>query len=73
MALPGQPFTNIASFRRTIRDISRAYLFMIRVPFIGDDVQLTSFCRSTSLPSYTLGEVEVKFQAQTLRLAGPAE
>jgi hypothetical protein len=72
MALPGQPFTNLASFRNVIRDISRAYLFMIRIPFIGDDVQLTSFCRSTSLPSYALGEVEVKFQAQTLRLAGPA-
>lgn len=74
MALPGQPFTNIASFRNTIRDISRAYLFMIRVPFVGDDVQLTSFCRTTSLPSYKLADgVEVKFQAQTLRLAGPAE
>ena len=73
MALPGQPFTNIASFRNTIRDISRAYLFMIRVPFVGDDVQLTSFCRTASLPAYTLGDVDVKFQAQTLRLAGPAE
>lgn len=73
MALPGQPFTNISAFRNTIRDISRAYLFMIRIPFIGDDTQMTSFARSASLPSYSLGTVEVKFQAQTLRLAGPAE
>jgi hypothetical protein len=73
MALPGVPFTNIAQFRQTIRDISRAYLFMVRMPFVGSDLQLTSFARSATLPSYKLSPVEVKFQSQTLRLAGPAD
>ena len=73
MALPNIPFTNIAQFRQTIRDISRAYLFMIRMPYVGSDSQLTSFARSTTLPSYTLADVDVKFQSQTLRIAGPAE
>lgn len=73
MALPGQPLTNIFQFRQTIRDISRAYLFMIRMPFVGTDDRLTSFARSTTLPAYKLHPVEVKFQSQTLRLAGPAD
>lgn len=68
----GLSVPNIGAFRNVIRDISRSYLFMVRIPFVGSDTQMTCFARSASLPSYNLQDVEVKFQAQTLRLAGPA-
>jgi hypothetical protein len=72
MPIPGGPLTNIANFRNVIRDISRPYLFMIRIPYLGDDYTVTAFARTASLPEYTLERVEIPFQSQKLRLAGAA-
>lgn len=72
MPIPGGPLTNIANYRNVIRDISRPYLFMIRIPFLGDDYTVTAFARSSQLPAYQLETVNVPFQSQNLRLAGPA-
>jgi len=64
---------NLYSFRQAIRDVSRPYLFMINMPNIDTNVaKVTAFARSTSLPKYTLSTVEIPFQSQKLRLAGPA-
>jgi hypothetical protein len=64
---------NLYSFRQTLRDVSRPYLFMIEMPFIDTNIsKLTAFARSTSLPKYAITPIEIPFQSQKLRLAGPA-
>ena len=73
MPIPGGPPTNIATYRQVIRDISRPYLFMIRIPFLGTDYQTTAFARSSTLPSVKNSPVQVPFQSQNLNFGGPAE
>lgn len=64
---------NLYSFRQTIRDVSRPYLFMVEMPFLdGNNAKVTAFARSTTLPKYTVGTIEIPFQSQRLRFAGPA-
>jgi hypothetical protein len=64
---------NLYSFRQTIRDVSRPYLFMIEMPNIDTNVaKVTAFARTASLPKYSTSTIEVPFQSQKLRLAGPA-
>jgi len=64
---------NLYSFRQTIRDVSRPYLFMIEMPNIDTNVaKVTAFARTASLPKYSLQPIEVPFQSQKLRFAGPA-
>lgn len=64
---------NLYSFRQTIRDVSRPYLFMIEMPNIDTNTaKMTAFARTASLPKYSVATIEVPFQSQKLRLAGPA-
>ena len=64
---------NLYSFRQTIRDVSRPYLFMIEMPNIDTSTaKLTAFARTTSLPKYSLSTIDIPFQSQKLKLAGPA-
>lgn len=64
---------NLYSFRQQIRDVSRPYLFMIEMPFIdSNNAKVTAFARTTSLPKYSVSTIEIPFQSQKLRLAGPA-
>lgn len=64
---------NLYSFRQTVRDVSRPYLFMVEMPFIdGNNAKVTAFARSTTLPKYSVGTIEIPFQSQKLRFAGPA-
>lgn len=64
---------NLYSFRQTIRDVSRPYLFMIEMPNIdSNNAKMTAFARTTSLPKYSVATIEIPFQSQKLRLAGPA-
>lgn len=64
---------NLYSFRQTVRDVSRPYLFMIEMPFVdGNNAKVTAFARTTSLPKYSVQPIEIPFQSQKLRFAGPA-
>lgn len=72
---------NVAGFFKpsgVASDISRPYLFRIDIPVISQIAQdfqsrglLTAWARTAQLPKYTLGTKEIKFQSQTIRLAGP--
>jgi hypothetical protein len=71
MALNG--IQNIKQFGNVIRDISRPYLFLISIPYLASDEKVTAFARSTTLPEYTIGTVEVPFQTQKWRIAHTAQ
>lgn len=71
MALQG--IQNISQFGNIIGDISRPYLFLISIPYLDSDSTVTAFARSSTLPSYTIGVVEVPFQTQKWRIAHTAE
>jgi hypothetical protein len=71
MALQG--IQNVKQFGNVIRDISRPYLFLISIPYLGADTKVTAFARTASLPKYTIGVVEIPFQTQKWRIAHTAE
>jgi hypothetical protein len=71
MALSG--IQNVKQFGQIIRDISRPYLFLISIPYLDRDEKVTAFARSSSLPAYTIGVVEVPFQTQKWRIAHTAQ
>ena len=64
---------NIKNFSQVVSDISRPYLFLVRIPFIDSDEVVTCFARSTSLPGYKISKVEVAFQTQKLQFASVAQ
>lgn len=64
---------NIKNFSQVVSDISRPYLFMVRIPFLDSDEVVTCFAQSTTLPSYKIAKVEVAFQTQKLQFASTAE
>lgn len=66
-------------FNEQITDISRPYLYRVRIPdFIQEEPfntptsLLTAWAQSTSLPGYSFQDVNIKLQGQDVRLAGPA-
>lgn len=71
MALNG--IRNVKQFGNIVRDISRPYLFLISIPYLDRDEKVTAFARSSSLPAYTIGVVEVPFQTQKWRIAHTAQ
>lgn len=64
---------NIKNFSQVVSDISRPYLFVVRIPFLDSDETVTCFARSTKLPNYKIAKVEVAFQTQKLQFASTAE
>lgn len=64
---------NIKNFSQIVSDISRPYLFLIRIPFLDSDETVTAFARSSTLPAYKIAKVEVAFQTQKLQFASTAE
>lgn len=71
MALTG--IQNVKQFGHIIRDISRPYLFLISIPYLDSNERVTAFARSTNLPAYKIGVVEVPFQTQKWRIAHTAQ
>ncbi len=60
-------------------DISRPYLFRVEIPAISDSAnqyeskgRLTAWCRTTSLPKFSLDVKTIPFQGQKINIAGPA-
>lgn len=64
---------NIKNFSQVVSDISRPYLFLVRIPFLDSDEVVTCFARSTTLPNYKIAKVDVAFQTQKLQFASTAE
>lgn len=64
---------NIKNFSQVVSDISRPYLFLVRIPFLDSDEVVTCFAKSSTLPNYKISKVEVAFQTQTLQFASTAE
>lgn len=63
---------NIKGYRNTIREISRPYMFAVRVPSIGTDEAMTAFARTTTLPTFTTGKTQVPFRSQNLKFSSAA-
>jgi len=61
----------LKDFRYLVNDISRPYLFELQMPMIDtDSIKMSAYARSTTLPGYELNVVDIKFQTQTLKVAG---
>lgn len=61
-------------------DISRPYLFLLNIPAITDSAsdyaaqgRLTAWCRTASLPGFSLKTNDIKFQGINIKVAGPSE
>jgi hypothetical protein len=70
MPFPTQNY-NLHSFRNTIRDLGRSYLYLIKIPQVAGATgeALTCFAKSTSLPAYTINTTPVNFQGMEYKLA----
>lgn len=73
MPLPDTNGFNLYSFRDTIGDPARPYLFLIHIPEISTDTIVTAMSRASSLPPYTLGSVPIQFQGVAIKLATTPE
>lgn len=73
MPLPDTNGFNLYSFRQTIGDPGRPYLFLVHIPEISNDTIVTAMARSTSLPPYTLGSTPIMFQGVAIKLATTPE
>lgn len=61
----------LRDFRYLVNDISRPYLFELQMPMIDtDSIKMSAYARSTTIPAYELNVVDIKFQTQTLKVAG---
>lgn len=70
MPFPNQNY-NLYSFRNTIKDHGRAYLFLIKIPAIAGNSNeaLTCFARSTNLPAYSIQNTQIAFQGMQYNVA----
>lgn len=69
---PDVPF-NLHSFRQTIGDPGRPYLFLVHIPHIGTDTVVTTLARTTTLPGYNVGQVLIPFQGVNIKLGTTPE
>ena len=66
---PNEPF-NLYTFRQTVGDPARPYLFMVTIPEIGTDAIVTSMARSASIPEKTVSDIAIPFQGVNLNIGG---
>lgn len=63
---------NIGQYRKIVSNFSRPYLFLIDIPYIGKNQNVTVFCSSASLPAFKIETSQIKFQDQRLNLGSVA-
>jgi len=73
MPLPDTQGFNLFSFRQTIGDPGRPYLFLVHIPHIGTDTVVTAMARTTTLPPYNVGNVNIPFQGVNIKLGTTPE
>lgn len=69
MPLPNQEVFNLHQYRNIVGDPARPYLFLVVIPEIANDTVTTGMARSTSLPEYQIGEVNIPFQGLNVKIA----
>jgi hypothetical protein len=74
MPLPNeQAGFNLHTFRQTIGDPGRPYLFLVNIPSIANDTIVTAMARSTTLPGYTIGTTPIAFQGVNIKIGTTPE
>ncbi len=70
MPFPTENF-NLSSFRNTIKDTAKPYLFLIQIPAVStpSGEEITCFARSANLPAYNIQTTDIAFQGMMYKVA----